>query len=363
MQKVPEYSDLFTHRKRSVFSEAAQKAIAQLGHSFQNKAVTAQMIDTFRFELREIPAEAVPRGSFEIREIAKLYQQYPYQSPSGIGSRFLQAFGFSSANIDGIFHEHPNLAWLLMFHSNGYVREAAIRALKTAPNCAFELAAVVYRMNDWVENVRTASMIYARKFFPIMEAEIISGSTFFLLPQLTLLNRWDDSAISVVKEGVYRPDVLNKLKERFLSTCTGKVSQSLRQILKQSDFDRNLEELALNAKLPKVRAVAVETLLIGRARWLIGYRREWVDKVYGINRRVAEFKTRDVKVDFEQILILRTAAQDKSYEVRRVVADFLATRGQNMTPQMIEILDRLLDDKSPAVRARIEFIRSKLGKL
>jgi hypothetical protein len=363
MQRVPEYPDIFNYRKTSVFSETAQKSIGDLGFSFQKKAVTAQLISNFRSSLRETPAESIPRGSREIRQVAQFYQHYHYQGPSGIGSSFLQALGLKRTNIDSIFQEYPDLGWLLIFHGNGYIREAAMKALTTPPSCPFELAAVVYRLNDWVENVRSASVIYARKFLPMMKAEIISDSAFFLLSQLSVLNRWDGAAISVVNENIYRPDVLNKLKERFIETCTGKVSLSLRQILKQSNFDGCLNEVALNAKLPNVRAVAIETLLMERARWLVGYRKEWVDKVYGVTRRVAEFKTRDVKVDYQQMLILPSAAQDKSYFVRRVAADFLVTKCQNMTPQMIDVLDRLSDDKSTVVRARIEFIRSKLGKL
>jgi len=243
------------------------------------------------------------------------------------------------------------------------VRQVAMEALTTSPSCPFEVAAVVYRLNDWVGSVRAASSVYARKFLVTASAETISESAFFLLPQVHQLNRWDDEALLVVQNSIYRTEVLNEMREQFLASHSGKVGQSLRLILQRSDFDVHLEKLALEARLPTVRAIATETLLMRRARWFVGYRREWVNKVYGITRRTAEFETRDVEVDFRVADVLGAAARDKSSLVRRIAADFLIAKRGQLTPELAEIVGELTNDRSAAVRSRIEFLLKKHSEI
>ncbi|TYC64418.1 hypothetical protein FMN50_00100 [Rhodobacterales bacterium] len=362
MPKVREYPDLFTYRKSSVLSEDVQRAARDLGVAFQRKAVTAELVSAFRNSLRGIPAESVPRGASEMREIAQMNIGYGHREPVGIGSGLLRSFGIKRKSPDTALQDHPDLGWLLMFHESGYVRQAAMEALTTSPNCPFEVAAVVYRLNDWVANVRAASMSYARKSLVTAGAEAICESAFFLLPQTTCLHRWDDEGLSIVKDTIYRPDVLNKLREQFLMPRSGEVGQSLRLILQRADFDSSIEQLALDAKLPTVRAIAIEALLMKRARWFVGYRREWVNKVYGVSRRVAEFAERKVEIEFETIDILEAAAQDKSSTVRRIAANFLILNREELTPKMAEILEALKRDRCAAVRSRIDFIARKMAE-
>ncbi|MEM6933787.1 MAG: hypothetical protein AAF526_09395 [Pseudomonadota bacterium] len=356
MPRPLEFCDLYTHRKRSVFPEDVQELARELGVSFQRKKVSAELVSAFRSALQNLPAESVPRGASEIREIAQMNMGYGYREPIGLGSSFLQALGLNQKNGDTLLREHPDLGWLLMFHGSGYVRQAAMEALTTSPSCPFEVAAVVYRLNDWVSNVRTASTTYAREFLVTVSAEAMSESAFFLLPQMSFLSRWDDQALSVLQDSIYRTEVLDEMREQFLAPRGGKVGQSLRLILQRADFDIHLEKLALDARLPTVRAIAIETLLMGRARWFVGYRREWVNKVYGITRRVAEFETRNVEIDFGAEEILRAAARDKSSLVRRIAADFLISKREHLTAEMSEFSDVLRNDKSSAIRSRIDFL-------
>lgn len=356
MPSCPEYPDLFTYRKRSVLPENIQELARELGASFQRKLVSAELVTEFRRALKNLPAESVPRGADEIREIAQMNMGYGHREPVGLGSSFLQALGLKRMNGDTLLQEHPDLGWLLMFHGSGYVRQASMEALTTSPSCPFEVAAVVYRLNDWVGNVRKASSEYARKFLVTASAKAISESAFFLLPQVNHLNRWDDRTLSVVHDSIYREEVLEELREQFLTPRSGKVGQSLRLILQRADFDIHLEKLALEASLPTVRAIATETLLTGRARWFLGYRREWVSKVYGITQRVAEFETRNVEIDFGVEEILGAAARDKSSLVRRIAADFLISKREHLTAEMAEVSDALRKDKSSAVRSRIDFL-------
>jgi hypothetical protein len=351
-----EYRDLFTYRKKSVFPENVQELARELGVSFQRKRVSAELVSAFRSALQNLPAESVPRGASEIREIAQMNMGYGYREPIGLRSSFFQALGLNHKNGDHLLRDHPDLGWLLMFHGSGYVRQAAMESLTTSPSCPFEVAAVAYRLNDWVSNVRAASTTYAREFLVTASAEAIGESAFFLLPQMNFLRRWDDQALSVLQDSIYRSEVLDEMLKQFTATRGGKVGRSLRLILQRDDFDIHLAKLAFDARLPTVRAIAVETLLMGRARWFLGYRREWVNKVYGITRRVAEFETRNVEIDFGVEEILEAAARDKSSLVRRIVADFLISKREQLTAEMAELSDVLRNDRSSSVRSRIDFL-------
>lgn len=356
MPRPPEYSDLFTSRKMTVLPENAQRLARELGESFQKRAVSAELVSTFRTALHNLPAESVPRGASEIRDIAQMNRRYVFREPVGLTTRLLRAHGFKRLNVNTLLREHPDLGWLLMFHGNGYVRQAAMETLTSSPKCPFEIAAVVYRMNDWVANVRAASNAYAREFLATTRADAMSESAFFLLPHMMHLNRWDDQALSIVHEGIYRADVLDEMRLQFLAPRSGRVGQTLRIVLQRADFDIHLEKLALDSMIPTVRAIAAETLLMGRARWFVGFRREWVNKVHGISRRIAEYEARAVEIDFAGTNVLQSAARDKSSLVRRIAADFLITKRKNLTAEMKEILDFLMNDKSPAVRSRIDFL-------
>ncbi|MEM0921610.1 MAG: hypothetical protein AAGI13_01090 [Pseudomonadota bacterium] len=357
MPRPPEYSDLFTNRKRSVLPENVQKLASELGVLLRKKRrVSKELVSAFRSALQNLPAQCVPRGAFEIRDIAQMNMGYAQRDPLGFGSSFLRTLRLRRENGDTLLREHPDLGWLLMFHGSGFVRQAAMEALTSPPSCPFEVAAVVYRLNDWISNVRTASKTYASKFLVTASAEAISESAFFLLPQITQLSRWDNQTLSVVHDSIYRTEVLDEMKEQFLAPRSGKVGQTLRLVLQRADFDIHLEKLAFDAVLPTVRAIATETLLMGRARWIVGYRRKWVDKVYGLSRRVAEYETRSVEIDFGMADFLGVAARDKSPLVRSVAADFLIKNREHLTFELAEVSDVLRNDESSAVRSRINFL-------
>lgn len=251
--------------------------------------------------------------------------------------------------------KHPDLGWFLQFHSNGFVRQAALQRLAASPVSPFEFSAIVYRLNDWVGNVRNAALNYAKQAFPTTEPDIVAESAVFLLPQSRILKRWDRDGQHQLENAIYRPEVLMQLKERFLTIRAGRVGHTLQELLQRSDFDHHLEELAQDATLPRVRAVAIDALLMRRAKWFIGYRHEWTDKVHGLKRRTAEFGMRHIERTVDFHALLQNAAQDKSAHVRKVAGDVLiVTRGE-ATAEMDQIAQLLASDRNPSVRSRADF--------
>ena len=120
-------------------------------------------------------------------------------------------------------------------------------------------------------------------------------------------------------------------------------------------MDKHLPRLASTAIQPAVRAVAYRCLMSGKATWTIGFEWAWVDKVYGLRKRVPKLETREIQRTDSVAEIIKEAIRDKSNVVRIVAADGLIA-AQSQLPNAEELIARLANDKSPAVRERADFM-------
>lgn len=348
MAKLKTYPDLFTHRRRSVLPEEAQRAIRELDGGGGSIPDQTRRIDAYRAALSALEPDIVAQASVEIREIGGLYQR----NRPGVLRRLLP--GQPARQADGS-------GWFIQFHGNGFEREAAIRHLNDAPRSPFEFVAIVYRMNDWAIQVRNAAFDYAERHFPHVEPDIVGKAAFFLFRQARLLSRWEPRAAKLVEDTLYDERVLPFIKDRLLHAAEGPVVRVLRAAMKRPDLDPFLPELALGAKSAAVRACAAEVLLNGRAQWADGYKRVWVDKVYGISRREPDLQRRPLSVSADIREHLEAASKDKSAQVRRIAASVLIGQLDNPQYWHAEIATKLKDDKNPGVASRMEFYFRKLA--
>jgi hypothetical protein len=83
----------------------------------------------------------------------------------------------------------PVHAPVLMFNRSGYVREAALKAVNQLPDTPFFLAALVRRLNDWVEPVRRAAEESAKRELPRLSTRTVVGTAPFLLERMA---HWAD---------------------------------------------------------------------------------------------------------------------------------------------------------------------------
>ncbi|MEM6932081.1 MAG: hypothetical protein AAF526_00695 [Pseudomonadota bacterium] len=125
--------------------------------------------------------------------------------------------------------------------------------------------------------------------------------------------------------------------------------------MRRPDLDPFLPELALNAKSAAIRACAVDLLLNGRAQWANGYKRVWVNKVYGISRREPDLEQRPLTIAVDIHEHMDAASKDRSAQVRRIAASVLTQQFDNRQPWHAEIAARLKDDKNPSVASRMDF--------
>lgn len=347
MGNAKSYDDLYTHRAFSIFPPNAQTAIFEIGNALRDSSVTDEHILAYQRSLRDVPASDISRTADEIRLIARLYPVDYGRNANFWDAPILPAdwSKFKHSSPGEFLKAQPDLFWLLLFHSSGYIRQDAIKQLKRAPATEFEMAAILYRMNDWVDQVRTEAAIYASSYFPKTSAQVIGKSAFFLLPYSHQFRRWSNHERKIFEHTLNRSDVLDILHTELLSQRPGQISWLLRWLLKKPGFDHNLQELAQAAAIPIIRAIALDTLLLGQARW-------YDPNIKG--NALARFMERqiDVSTDFETQLEI--AAFDKSPKVRRMAADALLRKHQSTSKNMDRIANHLLSDKDAPVRDHID---------
>ncbi|PTT78103.1 MULTISPECIES: hypothetical protein [unclassified Caulobacter] len=256
--------------------------------------------------------------------------------------------------------QHPRLAWLLTFHGNGRVREPALRALDHPPSTASEFIAIALRLNDWASAVRESAHLAAVRLFPLTPADVVAAAAPYLLARRFSWARWDVEA-DVLDEALARPDVAAQLANTLGALRTGPGGGILRMAARFPSLDPYLPWLAQHALHPAVRASALEMLVTGQARWTTGYGWAWVDKVYGIQRRVPVTVARPLNLRLDVEPLIRLALSDRFAAARRVAADALYERRANIDDVMT-LAQSILNDPSRPVRERAEFLVRRLSE-
>ena len=309
---------------------------ARLGRLSQDQELAAVLA-----ELSLLPASAIVRAAREIETAARLgWWQRPETRTPKTGQELMR--------------DNPAYAWLFLFHPNGYRREAALDAIQTPPASAFFLAALAWRLNDWVPSVRQAAARCAARVLQRAPTDIAANGAIYLLDRRVVWGRWRDEANNL--DPLFaRADVMAALASYLQDQQTGPAASRLVHALRFPAMDAHLLQLATAAKQPSVRALAYRTLISGQTAWTVGFDWVWVDKSFNKRRRLPRLATRAVSRPLPLADLIRQAAQDKSAMVRKVAADGLIA----IRPEL-ENADKLIAlfaaDASPAVRARADYL-------
>lgn len=259
-----------------------------------------------------------------------------------------------------VLNQYSEAAWLLTTDGDGYIREAAIWHLASPPQTPGRFVALILRLNDWVPQVRGAAVDAAARLFPQTGADTIIAAAPYILSRRFLWARWSGDERNVLDAAFQRPDVVAALTKCLLTGRTGALGATLRNALRTPCLDGELLRLAFDASLPPVRAVALRTLLEGRATWAAGHTWSWQDKSYGIRRRVPCLESRDLTASPPAPDLIRRGLKDPSAVVRRVAASALIARVDEM-PDAAELAAALALDISRSVRERADFLLRDLA--
>lgn len=259
-----------------------------------------------------------------------------------------------------VLRDHPEAAWVLSTDADGYIREAAIRKLRSPPTSAGRFVALTLRLNDWVPQVREAARIAAANLFPLTAPDTVAAAAPYVLGRRHLWARWGQDERSLIDAAFLRADVMAALTERLVDGRSGGLAGTLRNALRTPGLDGELLRLAFDARSPAVRALALRTLLEGRATWTAGYAWAWQDKALGIRRRVPRMEGREVAATLPAPALIRRGLADRSALVRRVAASALIARADEM-PDAAELATALARDPSASVRDRAAFLLRDLA--
>ncbi|MCK1388674.1 hypothetical protein [Bradyrhizobium sp. 21] len=220
---------------------------------------------------------------------------------------------------------NANLAWLFLFHPSGYLRAAALHSINVAPTSPFFLAALAWRLNDWVPQVREAARLCAERELPLVDARVAAVAAPYLLGRRIAWHRWTHEQ-DTLDQVFARKDVLEALAAQLRAGTTGPLAACLRHTMRFAAIDVHLIELARQAREPSVLALAYRCLISGRADWVVGFEWTWIDKVYFQRRQVPKLETRLIVRVEKAADLVKEAARDKSAIVRKIAADALIAK-------------------------------------
>lgn len=288
----------------------------------------------------------VARAEREIADAAGLYRQ-PQQS------RLHKLFSARPSAAAQLLRT-PGLEYLFVFHRDGRVREAALLKITGGLPNPFLFAAILWRLNDWAEPVRQAAARCASRSFPLTKPDVIARTAADLLVRQATWRRWQRER-SILDDAFGRRDVAAELANLMVAATTGPQASTLRYALRTSSLDKHLERLASTAAQPSVRAVALSTLIEGKAEWPSGIEWRWIDKSMGLRRREPVFAHRPVKSVLPRHVLIKRGLGDKSAIVRRVALTGVI-RHMLGTPEGLALATPFTSDRSHSVREKAEFV-------
>lgn len=333
--------------KRSALPVELRELLNSVGNVLKQGSDVDKTFQPIPAMLDGIPAELLTRAEADIVQCAELYRYWPEPT---LFARLLHRELAHSEQLERV----AGLEHLFVFHRDGRLREAALRKFNGPISSPFMFAAISWRLNDWVAEVRTAAVECATRCFPQTDPLVIARAALALLSRRATWSRWitEGEAIDAVFS---RPDVISALAMLMIQRPTGPNATVLRVALRDPNIDSELPRIASDAVQPATRAVAYQTLIAGEANWPQGWRWRWVDKTIGARRRETVFASRPITIATSPEAYILQALTDPSGVVRSTAMSGLI-RHRDIINNVDEIARRFIDDSASGVRERAKFI-------
>jgi hypothetical protein len=249
----------------------------------------------------------------------------------------------------------PSLAWIWLFHGNGYCREAALKHLPDEPLSSFYLTALFWRSNDWVSQVRAAAEQQLSRVLQNVSVEVATDTAVFLFHRLGNWTRMSPEAFGQVAALLQRQDVQEELIRRFTAGTDDCRTSEMNACLRFDFLDSHLPALARNSKNPAIRRLALRVLQNGYVEIPLDVHTVITDKIYGKYKLVRNAEHRSIAEYKDLPSLIRVALADKSVFVRRMAADGLIMHRTSF--QDVDALAKtLLADRKASIRERGEFL-------
>lgn len=255
-----------------------------------------------------------------------------------------------------LLDEVPGLPFLFLFHKNGFMRQAALERISGPIPNPFLVAALAWRRNDWVHQIRSSAQACMDRCLPFTSPDVLS--VFFLetaRPRSTW-RRWSDAERQSLDTLVARPEVAAAIVAQLLMQRNGPLPSWLRYLLQYEWIDPHLKMLASEAKIPGVRAVALQALAYGHARSTDGSgERFWIDKPMGISGWRPRVRRRSLTINSDRSEAIRSGLRDCSTAVRKVALEAIMDCASGDT-DLVALAEPFLNDRSASIRSKAAFI-------
>lgn len=218
-----------------------------------------------------------------------LYRAVPWQS---LNSPFDAARIVTDATI-----KSQLFVLVLTTSGRGYIREAAVHRIECIP-CAFSLALLVNRLNDWVPNVRRAAEERLSALSPRLDRQVLADCIEFLW-HFDEYGRASDAGRQIVAALVEGEATVACLRDRVLRTADDRVFRLVQHMLRSAALDDMLVSLATQHRHPRVRAIAAKAALEGAFSW-----------------RKRTLRKRPVDVQVDRATLALSLLKDRSAEVQ-----------------------------------------------
>ena len=346
---MKDYPSLLPHLKVSALPEDVQRRLLTLHRMLRKGWVRDDAVRAALGALAALSAETCLAAAGEISGLA-----LPY---------YRDRTWFRKARpIDyrGLLSRHPALRHIYLFHWDGYMREAGLRAPDAPDLTPFWVTAIVIRLNDWVPQVRQAAADCLVKALPKAGVPVLVDVAKGLLHRRRYWTR-GEKELAILDQLIRAPGVLDGLIQHLRGAYDGAPHRTLISILKYPELDRALPVLTTSAPNPAVRAIAAGTLMSGRARWPVGTQYEWTDKSMGKRKQVFRFQGRDITLAVPKDDVISIAARDRSAQVRKVAMQAIIDAPEYWDERQ-PLIDSLANDPSAAIRAGIDYILRQQAK-
>jgi hypothetical protein len=341
-----------------ILSQEIREALTRLGNGLARGMVTEAEVRALVAALGEIELKSFDRIAAEIVWFANLHGYHRELDLSAPRWAFMWRRLVPRGDYT-LLRRVPELAYLFLFHRDGHVREAALRQLEGPLPNAFAVAAVAYRLNDWVQEVRVAAGACLARVAGTTDSDIIAQAGLFLLERTDTWRRWGNEA-DQLDEILAGSDVAASLAKAIMARPTGPMSRILRAALRRQAMDSHLLGLARLARNPAVRATALDVLIAGRTRWAAGSERRWTDKSLGRYRMVPVGRERPVARPVPLEELVEMGAHDRAAAVRWAAATGLINHHQCLANAR-GVAELLAADRSRSVSNRARFVLERLA--
>lgn len=262
---------------------------------------------------------------------------------------------------------HPELAQLLLFHFDGYTREAALDALDTSSLSRFGFLALCYRCNDWVEPIRVKALRRLEQALPQISGPAIQSTLPSLLTKIPTWRRYRHTrgrveaqdATDLLDRILTAPNVQALVLDSLVEARTGPTSRLFQTLAKYPWIDPHLEMLCEHAHAAGVRRMAACALFNAEISWPTGRRQ--IKHPYGDPYAMPQWETttqsRRITIAIDHDALFDRIARDRSAQVRAVAVDQLIIHGPDRFPP--ESWAHLRDDKRRRIQFRMHFFHRK----